>query len=178
MSPRKLIKRWMPDTQVIREHKHLRVFGGRLHDANLWHLNRHSVSGAVAVGLFAAYVPVPFEMVIAAFCAICFRVNLPIAVALVWISNPLTWVPMYGPAYLLGAWLLGTPSVSFGEMTIAVLMERLVPLWVGCLLFGVAFAALGYLTVQLFWRWKVGRDWTHRHAQRAKRKAKAGSDES
>jgi len=171
MSPRKLIKRWMPDSQSIREHKHLRLFGNRLHDQNLWHLNRHSVSGAMAVGLFCAYLPVPFEMVIAAFGAILFRVNLPISVALVWVSNPVTWVPMYGPAYLLGAWLLGMESVAFGHLTVEVLLKQLVPLWVGCLLFGVAFASLGYVTMQLLWRWKVGHDWKHRRALRKARRS-------
>ncbi|MGL5373484.1 MAG: DUF2062 domain-containing protein, partial [Aeromonas veronii] len=33
--PKRLIKRWMPDQQTLKEHKHLRLFGKLLLDANL-----------------------------------------------------------------------------------------------------------------------------------------------
>jgi len=50
--PKKFIKRFMPDHQQIRNHKTLnRVFGNLLHDPNLLHMNRRSVSGAFFVGL-------------------------------------------------------------------------------------------------------------------------------
>ena len=39
--------------------------------------------------------------------AIVSRCNLPVAFALVWITNPLTIPPMFYFAYRLGAWLLG-----------------------------------------------------------------------
>lgn len=45
--------------------------------------------------------------------AILCRVNLPISVALVWITNPLTMPPMFYAAYYLGAHLLGLPAVDF-----------------------------------------------------------------
>jgi uncharacterized protein len=76
--PKRLIKRLLPDYDVLRNHKHLQLFGTLLHDANLWHLNRHSASGAFAVGLFMAFIPLPFQMIFAAGAAILFRVNLPL----------------------------------------------------------------------------------------------------
>ena len=63
---KKLIRRFLPDAHKIRDHKHLRVFGTLLHDPNIWHLNRHSVAGAFAVGLFMAFVPMPLQMIPAA----------------------------------------------------------------------------------------------------------------
>ena len=64
--PRRLFKRYMPDPTSIREHKSLRFFGKLLHDPNLWHLNRHSVARAMGVGLFAALIPIPMQMLLAA----------------------------------------------------------------------------------------------------------------
>ena len=88
--PKKIIKRMMPDHQTIKENKYLKIFGNLLHNANLWHLNRHSVAKAFAVGLFFAFIPVPFQMVLAAGLAIIVHANLPLSIALVWITNPLT----------------------------------------------------------------------------------------
>ena len=51
-----------------------------LHHPNLWHLNRHSVAGGVAVGLFTGLIPGPVQMLFAAIFAVVFRVNLPVAV--------------------------------------------------------------------------------------------------
>ena len=88
--PKRFLKRYMPKEHDIRNHKHMRYFGKLLHDPNIWHLNRRSVAGAFSVGLFMAMVPVPFQMILAAAAAIPCRVNLPISVGLVWITNPLT----------------------------------------------------------------------------------------
>ncbi|MEJ2691725.1 MAG: DUF2062 domain-containing protein, partial [Candidatus Thiodiazotropha sp.] len=108
--PKSLIKRLLPNHDKVREHRHLKVFGKLLHDANLWHLNRHSASGGFAVGLFMAFVPLPFQMVFAAAAAIIFRVNLPISVVLVWITNPITIPPIFFFAYRIGTLILGTPA--------------------------------------------------------------------
>ena len=64
--PKRLIKQWMPDSHTIRSNRCISLFGNLLHDPNLWHLNRRSVSGGVAVGLFMTFVPVPFQMFFAA----------------------------------------------------------------------------------------------------------------
>ena len=85
----------MPDHKKIRDHKHLRIFGKLLHNPSLWHMNRHSVAKAFAVGLFFAWVPVPFQMVLGAGGAILFHANLPLSVVLVWLTNPFTMPPMF-----------------------------------------------------------------------------------
>jgi ABC-type glycerol-3-phosphate transport system substrate-binding protein len=64
--PKRLIKRWLPDQDKLKEHKHLRLFGKLLLDASLWHLNRRSAAGAFAVGLFMAWIPLPCQMLLAA----------------------------------------------------------------------------------------------------------------
>lgn len=172
MQPKRFIRRFLPEHRRIREHRHLQIFGRLLHDPNLWHLNRHSVAGAFAVGLFCAMLPMPFETVVAALGAIVLRVNLPVSVLLVWISNPLTWVPLYGTGYLLGAWMLGIPAVPLEHVTLGYLLRQAVPLWVGSVTLGIVFSALGYATIQALWRFHVGRNWRIRRL-RARRRAAA-----
>ncbi|MEA3292554.1 MAG: DUF2062 domain-containing protein [Pseudomonadota bacterium] len=139
--PRRFLQRHLPPMHQVKSHRHLGFLGERLQEPYLWHLNRHSVARAVAIGLFCAYLPIPFEMVPAALLAILFRANLPISVLLVWISNPLTWIILYSPPYLLGAQLLGEPQVPLDHLTVGWLKQNMAALWLGCLIFGVAFAA-------------------------------------
>jgi len=150
----------MPDARTIREHPSLRVLGELLHDPGLWHLNRRSVSGAFAVGLFCAWVPIPMQMLLAALLAIAFRVNLPLSSALVWITNPLTMPPLFYAAYRLGTWLLDQRPVPLRfELSIDWLGSRLAQIWepflLGCGVFAMASALLGFVLVRLFWRYQL-----------------------
>ncbi len=158
--PRKFLKKVMPDLKVIREHKHLQVFGDLLHEPNLWHMNRRSVAGAFAVGLFNALMPVPFQMILAAGAAILFRVNLPLSVALVWITNPFTMAPMFYGTYQLGAWILNTPEQEFDfDSSIDWLVNGLGAIWepflLGCLVAATVSSAAGYTIIRLLWRWHL-----------------------
>jgi len=169
--PKHLIKRYMPDHEKIREHKHLKIFGTLLHSPNLWHLNRRSAAGAFAVGLFCAAVPVPFQMMLAAAGAILFSVNLPISVALVWVTNPLTMGPMFFIAYEVGSWVLGREAEAFEfQLTWDWLSQQLGVIWepflLGCLIFGIAGSLLGYLAIRLLWRLHVVQAWQRRKERR------------
>jgi uncharacterized protein (DUF2062 family) len=158
--PKHIIRRFTPDRETIKNHKHLRMFGNLLHDSNLWHMNRRSVSGAFAVGLFWAFVPIPFQMVGAAATAIATRVNLPISVALVWITNPITIPPMFYSTYKFGAWILNEPPQELEfELSIEWMAQSLAGIWqpllLGSLLCGVISAILGYLLMRGLWRWHI-----------------------
>lgn len=157
----------MPDPEKLKEHKSLRFLGDRLHEPNLWHLNRHSVAKAFAIGLFFAWVPLPTQMAMSAFVAIYFRANIAISVALVWISNPLTMPVIYYGAYLLGLWVLQIPpSTEEFEFTLETAMNGLGEIWepflTGCAIIGVISAFLGYFGIQILWRFNVARQWKNR----------------
>lgn len=162
----------MPDHNSIKDHKHLRIFGALLHDPNLWHLNRRSASGAFAVGLFFAWVPVPFQMFLAAMLGIGVRVNLPLSVGLVWVSNPLTMAPMFYGAYLLGAQMMGVPPQEFNfELSWQWLSDSLSTIGpamlLGCLLCGVISSIAGYAAIRLLWRYSVIKHWNKRQQTRS-----------
>ncbi|GMR00110.1 MAG: DUF2062 domain-containing protein [Zetaproteobacteria bacterium] len=168
--PRRFIKRYMPDYATIRRQKCLYCLGTLLHDPALWHLNRHSVAGAFFVGLLIAFVPVPFQMLLAASMAIVVHVNIPISVALVWLTNPLTMPPMFYFAYKVGQWMLNLPDHDFDfELSWNWLSHGLSHIWqpflLGCLVLGLASGILGYLSVRFAWRAYVIHKWRQRHCQ-------------
>ena len=158
--PRKFIRRYMPDHHTIRNHQSIRLFGDWLHEPNLWHLNRRSVSGAVAVGLFCAFLPIPFQMVAAAAGAIFFKVNLPLSVVGVWISNPITIPPIFYFNYVVGETLLGMEPVPIDfELTAEWFAQELAHIWqpllLGSLVVAVFMSALGYFAVRGLWRFHI-----------------------
>ena len=165
--PRKLIQRFLPDHKTIKEHKKLQFLGEHLSDPNLWHLNRHSVSKAFAIGLFAAWLPTLGQFVIAAIGAILFRGNMPISVLLVLITNPFTSPPMFYFAYKVGVWTLGLPmtldklDTSFDGL-MSVLSAVWQPFMLGCLILSVVSAVSGYFAVKIIWRASVTYNWRQR----------------
>ena len=169
--PKRLIKKLTPDPESLKKHKHLKVFGTLLLKPNLWHFNRRSISGAFAVGIFCAFIPVPFQMVIAAAAAILFNVNLPVSVVMVWLSNPVSMPPIFYACYLLGAWLLQIPEQAFEfELSWQWLSESLMYIWqpflFGCFIAGVFFSGIGYFGMRLFWRILVIKKWQRRNLQK------------
>lgn len=161
----------MPDHASIRNHKRLRFLGERLHEPNLWHLNRRSVSSAFAIGLFVMYIPVPGQMLIAATLALFFGANLPISVVLVWISNPITMPPMFYFAYQIGVWLLGLretakASAFADERFFSVLEHIWQPFLLGCFIVGAMCSVSGYILVRILWRVLVIKQWNRRRVNR------------
>jgi len=168
--PKKIIKRLMPDHKTIKENKYLKIFGNLLHNANLWHLSRHSVAKAFAVGLFFAFIPVPFQMVLAAGIAIIVHANLPLSIALVWISNPLTMPFIFYACYLVGTWILAVPEQNFAFQAswqwVLDSLSTIGPAFlVGCGVLASVFSILGYFIIQLMWRYQVIKAWKNRPHQ-------------
>lgn len=138
----------------------MRPFAKWLAHPNLWHLNRRSVSGGVAVGLFIAFLPTPFQMVLAAIAAVFFRVSVALAVAMPLLSNPFTMVPILWVAYFIGAWLTGctvalpTSGITF-EWVVAQIHVVWLPMLIGLLVLGTLSAVVSFFTIQFLWRLNV-----------------------
>ena len=155
--PKKFLRKHLPDPHKITQSKSLKVFGSLLHDPNRWHMNRKSVSMAFFVGLFFMWVPLPSQMILAAGVAILIRCNLPISVALVWITNPVTMPPMFYFAYKLGNIMLGLPAnnIEF-EASFEWIQQEMEIIWqpflLGCFTLGVTSAVTGFVSIRLLWR--------------------------
>jgi len=101
---RKWLKNRLPDAASVHRELHDRI-GGTEQSTGLrrwvrntfaqpmvWHLNRRSVAGGVAVGLFVSWVPVPLQMLFAAVLAAVLRVHVPVSVVMVWFRSGLAYV--------------------------------------------------------------------------------------
>lgn len=176
--PRHLLKRLIPERHVVHNNRLLQLFGRLLHDGNLWHLNRHSVSGAVAVGLFWALIPLPVQTLMGAACAIYFRVNLPMTLMLVWLTNPITIPPVFYLCYELGSWLVPGWSIdSEFHLSLDWIMESttelFAPTLLGGLIIGSTLSVIGYFSMQAFWRWHVLNRYKKRQSERGDSKPSA-----
>jgi uncharacterized protein len=185
--PRKFFRKYLPSHESIRQNRHIARFGTLFLHPNLWHVNRRSVSGGVAAGMFAGLVPGsnPVQFTLAALLAVAFRVNLPVAAAVTLYTNPLTIGPLYVIAYWigtlfvpgdvapfihppgfdwsnLGAWLRASFewALSLGK-----------PLAVGLVVLAVGLAIAGYVAVQLAWRAQAVLAWRRRKARRVGRES-------
>lgn len=172
--PKKFMKRYLPTPEKVRSIRSLHLFGDVLHEPNLWHINRHSVARAFLVGIWFTFIPMPFQMIAAALGAIWLNANLPLSVALVWISNPLTMPPIFYFNYRVGAWILDRPVLTADfevsrEWISTRMVEIGIPLYLGSLITATVAACLAYLVIQYIWRRKVRGDWRLR-----RRKAPAG----
>ena len=153
---KKFLRKFLPHPDVITKNRWIKLLGPRLQDPSLWHINRRSFSLAVALGMFCAFIPVPFQMVIAAAGAILFRVNVLVAVPLVWISNPFTMGPLYYFCYLIGAEILSIEPNRFDfELSFEWLLTELERIWepflLGCFIVGAITALASYLLVRILW---------------------------
>ncbi|MEM7475171.1 MAG: DUF2062 domain-containing protein [Planctomycetota bacterium] len=128
----------------------------------------HTLALGIAVGMFVTFLPlIGFQMMISFFLAWLLRANKVVGVPIVWISNPLTLVPIYYPCYVVGCKILGMEVVSDKWDVINaewdlllteastrwidkvrfwwdILVDSLAPLSVGCLLVASLAAVVSY----------------------------------
>lgn len=175
--PLRILRRLSPRKHVLHARWFLRPFGAVIQDPALWRLDRHGACRAFATGLFMAWVPVPFQMALAALAALVMRVHLPLSVLAVWISNPFTMVPLFYVAYRVGLLVLGMEPVGFQiELSLAWLGGELLRIWqpflLGCLLMGILTSALGYFILDLLWHWTLVRGYRRMQAAGRRRNSR------
>jgi uncharacterized protein (DUF2062 family) len=180
--PRKFFRKYLPHADTVRSSRLAGLFGRSLQDPNLWHLNRRSVAGGVAIGLFCGLIPGPVQMLFALLLAIPLRKNIPVALITTLYTNPITIVPLYLIAYEYGQLLLGVTvkgRVALEPFTwdwwdiggsvrgfAAWSLGLGKPLAVGLAALAITLAAVGYVGVKLAWRVHVVWQWRARARRR------------
>jgi len=164
---KKRIQNYLPSKERLKASKSLRFLGDRLFANDLWHINRKSIAKAFLVGVFAALIPIPFQMVLAAILALYIQGYLPVSIALVWLTNPVTMPFVFYFTYKVGCLILDVPVHNTGfEISWAWFMEKLSsiwkPLYLGSLVCAVIASIISYFTVNFLWKLHVIRRWKQR----------------
>ncbi len=159
--------KYLPTKERLKEIKPLRFLGEMIFDPNLWHFNLHSISYAALFGLFCCFLPIPFQMIPCARLCIWVRCNIPLALAFVWISNPITMPPMMYFAYKIGTQLLDQNNqVESIDLSLEWLMAQMAIVWqpllLGSLACGITAGLVGFASVHLYWRWHLTKYWKKR----------------
>ena len=132
-----------------------RVIGERLFDSHLWKPTNKSVSAGFAIGVFIALTPtIGVQIPLIILTALFLRVNIPVALAASWVTNPLTAPVIYSSQYKLGLWLIGAPDANVLEGYTGILrifFRYAIPLWVGSLISSIFFSSLGYVGIFSLW---------------------------
>jgi uncharacterized protein (DUF2062 family) len=164
---RKRVQKLLPSHESIKANRYIAMFGSALQHPGLWHLNRRSVAGGVAVGLFCGLIPGPLQMLGSVLLSALLRVNLPVALVATLYTNPFTIVPLYYVAYKLGVLVTGgingAQPVQPPELTLSAPGEWIPatfawvtsmgkPLAVGLPLLAAILAVSGYFAVLGAWR--------------------------
>lgn len=154
---------WLPTRQELMDKPWMGPFRAHLANDRLWELERQNVARAVAIGLFVGLLLPAAQAVAAIALAVMLRGHVMVSLACTFVSNPLTFPPIYWAAYKIGglmlptgamaahlnlqegawmdpAWLLGWAKAAGG------------PTALGLVTLATAAAVLGYLTVMVAWR--------------------------
>ena len=118
-------------------------------------VNRKMITRGVAVGLFWGFIPMPMQMLAVMTTTPFLRFNVPIAISMVWLSNPFTMPPMYYMEYLTGNFILGKEGIDNIEMTMewfsANIGEIFIPLYVGTAFYSIVVTSLIYFLLNFLW---------------------------
>lgn len=112
------IKAWLPTPDSVRNNRWLRWLGPLLSEQRLWHFSRKGIALGVAVGVFFGLLLPVAQIPVSAAVAVALRANLPMAMASTFVTNPVTFGPVYYGAYRLGKAVLGEPDITDSEAKI------------------------------------------------------------
>lgn len=120
-----------------------------------FNINRKMITRGILIGLFWAFIPMPMQMLAVVACTPFVRFNVPVAIAMVWLSNPFTMPPMYYMEYLTGNFILGKEGLPDITLTLDWFSDNIadifLPLYVGAAFYSTVVSFLIYLFVNWLW---------------------------
>lgn len=164
---RKIISKLLPNQEVLKNHLGNSSYANSILQSDCFHINRRSISKAVAIGLFFAFIPLPLQMALAATTAIFFRANFIVAIMMTWITNPITFVPFNYLIFSVGHYVTRNEEVfhsvpafdfdNFFSLSLfshytAWLKQAGISFIVGIPIVATMFSVIGYIVIEIVWR--------------------------
>ncbi len=154
--------RFLKHPRKLRHSRVMRWFARHFLDKHVWKPTQHTLSGGMAVGMFITLQLLPIQMPAATILAAIFRVNIPIAIAMCWVSNPFTVPFMAWLEHAIGKWVLSlyttvptTPFPTHLPESIVdawvVLKEHAPVMLVGGIILGAIVALVSYIATWSVW---------------------------
>lgn len=149
---------------------YLKPFDALFAHPTFFSVSRRSIAGAIWIGLFIGFLPIPGQTVLGILAALLLRVNVPIAAVTTWVTNPVTMGPIFFSTYSLGRMILGIPPQAFRiELSWDWVTTNFVaigkPLLLGSFISATIVASTGYVLVSVLWRLMVAARFRRRHGQ-------------
>lgn len=125
-------------------------------------INRKSISRGIFIGLFWGFIPMPMQMLAVLAVTPFIKFNVPLAISIVWFSNPITMPFMYYMEYQTGNLLLGREGIDNIELSLDWFSQNwdsiIVPLYVGTIPYSTIFSFIIYYVINLLWIYSVKKD--------------------
>lgn len=179
---RKHLHKYLPKREAILQNKYLSRFAHLLHHRELWHLQRRSLAGGLALGFFIESTPILGHLPLFLVGALLLRVNIPAGIAANMLINPFTMAPYFYFAYRLGERVTalfglslkapGSPPLDLTQLfsNWELLFSNgghhlgtaYLITWIGCLIIGTLAAFIAYYGTLGLWRVAVIYRWRRR----------------
>ena len=154
--------RFLKHPRKLKTRPGMRWFARHFLDKRVWKPTQHTMAGGIGIGTFITLQLLPIQMPTATLLCALFRVNIPIALVLCWVSNPVTVPFLAALEYQIGKWSLSfytsvpaTPfpdhlPESFVEVWV-VLREHAPVMLIGGLVLGAICGVIGYIASWGVW---------------------------
>ena len=129
-------------------------------------VNRKSISKGMLIGIFWAFIPMPMQMLAVLAVTPFIKFNVPIAISMVWLSNPLTMPFMYYMEYQTGLLLMGNEGLGNIELTLdwfSTNWDKIItPLYIGTIPYAIGVSSIVYFIINKLWIDSVEKEKSHR----------------
>jgi uncharacterized protein (DUF2062 family) len=138
-----------------------------------FNINRKMITRGILVGLFWGFIPMPMQMAGVMATTPFFRFNAPLGLLTVWLSNPITYGPLWYVEYLTGNFILGREGLEGIQLTMHWFKSHwddiVVPLYVGTAFFSIVVSLVIYLLLNWLWIRSAHHEW---HILRKRKESK------